>query len=199
MEQIQEMLGITAGVLALVGYIPYIISILRGKTRPNRATWLIWTVIGGLLAFSYIAEGDFHTIWLPLGYFLGPFITVLLSIRYGYAIWTRLDTFCIIAAAVSIIPWLLSHDAIMTLLINVAIDSTGAIPTLVKTFKEPDTEDFTAWTIFFIANTIEVIAVSNWNLAIVYPLYLFLLAGTMVAFILRGKLKRKMASIEIKE
>lgn len=199
MQGIQEILGVVAGVLALAGYVPYIISILMGKTRPNRATWLIWTVIGGLLAVSYIAEGDFHTIWLPIGYFLGPFITALLSIRYGYAIWTRLDTICIVAAALSLIPWILSNNAILTLIINVLIDSTGAIPTLVKTYKEPETEDFTAWLIFFIANTIQVIAVTNWNLAIIYPLYLFLLAATMVAFIVRGKLKRRLSTSVIEE
>jgi hypothetical protein len=77
------------------------------------------------------------------------------------------------------------------LLINVVIDSTGAIPTIVKTYHEPETEDFTAWLIFFAANTIQLFAVSSWDLSIVYLIYLFLLAGSIVALILRGKwLKR---------
>lgn len=186
-----ETIGIIAGILAIGGYIPYILSILMGKTRPNRATWFIWTIVGGLLAFSYMAEGDQNSIWLPLGYFLGPLITAILSIRYGYAEWTRLDTFCIVAALISIIPWVLSDSAAMTLIINVLIDSTGAIPTLVKTFREPETEDFTAWLIFFVANTLQLFAISMWNLAALYPIYLFLLAGSMVVFILRGKFRKK--------
>lgn len=186
-----ETIGIIAGILAIGGYIPYIYSILAGKTRPNRATWFIWTIVGGLLAFSYIAEGDQNSIWLPLGYFLGPLITALLSLRYGYAEWTRLDTFCIVAAAISIIPWILADNATMTLLINLAIDSTGAIPTLVKTYREPETEDLTAWMIFFIANTLQLFAISMWNLAALYPVYLFLLAGSIVLFICKGKLANK--------
>ena len=189
-----ETIGIIAGVLALTGYIPYIYSILAGKTRPNRATWFIWTIIGGLLALSYIAEGDQHSIWLPLGYFLGPLITAILSIRYGYAEWTRLDTLCIVAAAVSLVPWILSDSAYWTLIINVIIDSTGAIPTLAKTFREPETEDFTAWLIFFAANTIQLFAIGMWNFAALYPIYLFFLAGTMVLFILKGKISKKPAS-----
>ncbi len=186
-----ETIGIIAGILAIGGYIPYIYSILAGKTRPNRATWFIWTIVGGLLAFSYIAEGDQNSIWLPLGYFLGPLITAILSLRYGYAEWTRLDTFCIVAAAISIIPWILADNATMTLLINLAIDSTGAIPTLVKTYREPETEDLTAWMIFFIANTLQLFAISMWNLAALYPVYLFLLAGSIVLFICKGKLANK--------
>jgi hypothetical protein len=186
-----ETIGIIAGILALSGYIPYIYSIIAGKTRPNRATWFIWTIIGGLLAFSYLAEGDQNSIWLPIGYFLGPLIVAILSLRYGYAEWTRLDTICIVAAFISIVPWILSDNATITLLINLLIDSTGAIPTLVKTYREPETEDMTAWGIFFAANTIQLFAISMWNLAALYPIYLFFLAGTMVLFILKGKFSKK--------
>lgn len=193
-----ETIGIIAGILAIGGYIPYIYSILAGKTRPNRATWFIWTIVGGLLAFSYIAEGDQNSIWLPLGYFLGPLMVAILSLRYGYAEWTRLDTFCIVAAAISIIPWILSDNATMTLLINLAIDSTGAIPTLVKTYREPETEDFTAWMVFFAANTLQLFAISMWNLAALYPVYLFLLAGSIVLFICKGKLTHKKPAISEK-
>lgn len=190
-----ETIGIIAGILALVGYVPYIISILRGKTQPNKATWFIWTLVGGLLAFSYMAEGDQNTIWLPMGYFLGPLITAFLSLRYGYATWTKIDTICVVAAAISIIPWILSDNATLTLLINVLIDATGAIPTLIKTYHEPETEDLTAWIIFFIANTLQLIAISYWNLAAIYPIYLFLLAGGIVTLIVRDKLKKSTATM----
>lgn len=185
MDNIYEILGIIAGILSLVGYIPYIISILRGKTLPNKASWIIWSVVGGLLAFSYLAEGDKNTIWLPLGYFVGPLITALLSLRYSYSVWSRLDKICLVAAMISIIPWLLFKDATFTLLINVLIDSTGAIPTLVKTYREPDTEDILAWSIFLIANTIQVFAISDWNLTATYPIYLFFLATAMVVLIFK--------------
>lgn len=182
------MIGIIAGVLSLVGYIPYIISILKGVTKPNRATWLIWTIVGGLLAFSFIAAGNVDAIWLPLGYFIGPFITMILSIWYGYATWTRLDSFCLVAALMSVVPWFLTHNPILTLFINIFIDATGAVPTLVKTYREPETEDFIAWFIFLIANTLELFALENWNLSAAYPIYLFFLASAMVFFIIKNKL-----------
>lgn len=191
MENIHGMIGIIAGILSLVGYIPYIITIIQGKTRPNRATWWIWTLVGGLLAFSYLSEGDPNSIWLPLGYFIGPFITAILSLRYGYAEWTKLDIACIVVAIISIVPWWLSHDATITLLINLIIDATGAIPTVVKTYREPETEDFTAWIIFWVANTLQLFAISMWNIAALYPIYLFILATSIVAFIIRGKIKKR--------
>lgn len=190
MGDIYQTLGIVAGVLGLGGYIPYIISVLRGKTRPERATWFIWTLVGGLLAISYLYSGDRNTIWLPLGYFFGPFIVAILSIWYGYSTWSKLDTFCVTAALISIVPWILSSNPIFTLLLNVAIDATGAIPTVIKTYHEPETEDLTAWIVFFIANTIQVAAIQEWNFAATYPIYLFALALIMVLFIVKGKFKR---------
>src|SRR3990167_10674293 len=191
MSNLYEILGIIAGILALVGYIPYIYTTVRGKTRPNKATWIIWTVIGGLIAFSYLFEGDKNTIWLPLGYFIGPLIVAILSFRFGYSEWTKLDIICLVVGGISIIPWIIADNAMFTLLINVFIDATGAIPTLVKTYREPETEDLTAWFIFFVANTLEIFAIEQWNLAALYPVYLFILAGLMVLFILRDKLKNK--------
>jgi len=194
MENFHEIIGIIAGILAIGGYIPYVISIFQGKTLPNRASWFIWTLVGGLLAFSYLAEGDQNTIWLPLGYFLGPLIVAILSLKYGYSTWTKLDTICVVAAIISIIPWILSKDATFTLIINVIIDMTGAIPTLYKTYFEPETEDLTAWIIFFIANTLQLVAIQMWNIAAIYPIYLFILAGSIVFFTLRDKIKKKMLS-----
>lgn len=189
MHNTHEILGIIAGILALAGYVPYIYSTIHGSTRPNKASWIIWTLVGGLLAFSYIAEGEMSTAWVPLSYFLGPLIVAILSFRYGYSEWTKLDKICVVAAIISLIPWLLSKNASLTLIINLVIDGAGAIPTLVKSWHEPETEDFTAWFIFFIANTLEVIAIQDWwNIAVLYPIYLFFLAGSISVFILKGKL-----------
>jgi hypothetical protein len=190
MTHFAEAAGIIAGVLSLVGYIPYIYETIKGVTRPNQATWIIWTLVGGLLAFSYLADQGLSSSWLPLGYFVGPLIVSFLTFFYGYSRWSKLDVVCVIVAVLSVIPWWFSHNPTFTLLINVLIDSTGAIPTLVKTYHEPETEDLTAWAIFFAANTIELFAVTHWNLAGLYPIYLFILAGSLVLFIMRGKLKK---------
>jgi len=199
MDNSHQIIGIIAGILALLGYVPYIISILKNKTRPNRATWFIWSIVGGLLAFSYMSEGSVHAIWVPIGYFIGPLTVAALSIRYGYAQWSKVDTICLVTALISIIPWIFSKDATITLLINVFIDMAGALPTLVKTYHEPETEDLTAWAIFFLANTLELFAITAVDLSLAYPIYLFILASSMVALILRRPLQRFMIRQSIKK
>ena len=36
---LQGLLGQLAGTISFLGFVPYIIEIVQGKTRPNRATW----------------------------------------------------------------------------------------------------------------------------------------------------------------
>src|SRR5258708_6654683 len=114
MTHFAEIAGIIAGILSLVGYVPYVFETIKGTTRPNQATWIIWTIVGGLLAFSYCAKQGLSSSWLPLGYFIGPLIVALLTLRYGYARWSKLDIGCLIAAILSIIPWFFSNNSSYT-------------------------------------------------------------------------------------
>ena len=49
--------GLAAAVLSLIDPVPYIRDILRGKTRPHRGTWLIWSVLGATAFASQFADG----------------------------------------------------------------------------------------------------------------------------------------------
>ena len=92
---LQELLGQLAGIVSLLGFFPYILATVQGKTRPNRATWWIWTLVGGMLCASYAASGAQHSIWVPVSYVVGPFITAILSIKYGEGGASRFDRTCL--------------------------------------------------------------------------------------------------------
>src|SRR5207248_2703381 len=82
-------LGQLAGAISFLGFVPYIIEIVQGKTRPNRATWWIWAVVGAMLCASSYASGARHALWVPLSYVIGPLATALLALKYGEGGWDR--------------------------------------------------------------------------------------------------------------
>ncbi|MFW0838115.1 MAG: hypothetical protein ACKKL5_03890 [Candidatus Komeilibacteria bacterium] len=53
--------GKLAGGLSIAAYFPFILAILRGTARPNRASWIIWTFMSGSIFFSYVAAGAMNT------------------------------------------------------------------------------------------------------------------------------------------
>jgi hypothetical protein len=182
---IGEIAGVIAGVLALTAFVPYIIAILRGSTRPNRATWFIWTVVGLLLATSYYSSGAHDTLWVPVAYVAGPLVVAVLSIKFGEGGWTWLDRLCLFGAAASAPLWWLSGSPLIALVINLLIDALGALPTIRKSYYNPQGEDRTAWALGLAGATVNLFAIEAWSFEIAaYPVYMFVANATIAALVL---------------
>jgi hypothetical protein len=185
-------LGIIAGALSLCGFVPYWWAIWQGKTRPNRVTWWIWTIVGIIIAFSYRASGAESTMWVPITYVIGPFCTALLAIKFGADGWTKLDTICLIGVGIGLILWRVYRSPQLTLGLNIGIDFLGALPTIRKSIRDPYSEDLFAWLLFAIANIINLLAVDLWEWQIiVYPIYMVLITAIICWYLWWGRRQKR--------
>lgn len=185
-DNVAEIVGGMAGILSFFAYVLYYISILQGKSRPSRTTWIILTVVGCLIVASYYAEGARSTIWIPVAYTIGPLIAAVLSIKYGEGGTTKLDLFCFLVCILSIFLWIWSSNPFYTLMINIGVDAIGMIPTLVKSFIDPLSEDLLAWWTTLVANGLNVVALDSWDFSIAfYPLYMVVINGFVAVFLLK--------------
>jgi hypothetical protein len=184
MPDFHKACGIAAAVISVAAFVPYLISILRGKTVPSRATWIIWTAVNLLILLSYRASGAQSTLWIPVVYLCGTAIVMLLSLKYGEGGWSRLDRTCIILAGASVPAWLVFREPLVALCINIFIDFLGALPTVRKAYREPGKEDKLAWGLYLIANVVYLGAVEQWTFRIaIYPVYLFVASTTISALV----------------
>jgi hypothetical protein len=175
----------------LLGFVPYIGAMVQGKTRPNRATWWIWTVVGAMLCASYDASGARHAVWVPVSYVIGPLATALLSLKYGAGGWNRFDRTCLGASLLSLVVWWLARSPLLALTANIGIDLLGALPTLRTSYHDPEAESLLSWTVFLLADTLNLCAMGSWSLAAsLYPVYLFILAAVLVTLLLRPRITR---------
>ncbi|MBV6624110.1 MAG: hypothetical protein KI793_14420 [Rivularia sp. (in: Bacteria)] len=189
MSNWQETIGIIAGLLSLLGFIPYVVAIQQKKTQPNKATWCIWAIVGIILCTSYYLSGAINTIWVPLALAIGHVVIAILAFIYGKGSWNSFDKTCILGAAISLVLWWHYKSPLIALSINIAIDFLGALPTIRKSYREPETEDLLSWIIFLLAHTLNLIAIKQWSLSILaYPVYLFLTVATIVILLLRPKI-----------
>jgi hypothetical protein len=181
-------LGISAGLLSLVGFFFYIADIFNKKTEPNRVTWCIWTLVGGILCISYFIENDYNDsfIWVPLSYFVGPLIIFILSLRYGVGGKNKGDLYILALSVGSIILWLITGRPWLAMITNIIADFLGAIPTLLKAYHCPDTESQWAWGFFLAGNILNLFALQNWTVAeFLYPLYLCIVSLFIFCFTAR--------------
>ncbi len=172
-------------------YLFYIISTLRGITKPNRATWIMLAVISLVIALSYHDVGANNTLWVAIGASLGTFMVALLSIWYGTGGWEPFDRICILIAAVTLGLYLLLDDyPLIVLVITLIMDGAAMAPTISHAIKKPLEEDKLAWTLTVIADLLAISVIETWNLEIaLYPVYMLLINGLVVYFLYRRQFK----------
>ncbi len=91
--------GKIAGLLAMGGLIPYCLAIFRGTNRPNRASWIIWLIVGFVLLASYKEAGATDALWVSMANVITLGVIVLLSLKYGEGGFGVFDLTCLTAAA----------------------------------------------------------------------------------------------------
>ncbi|MBE9207049.1 hypothetical protein IQ244_11055 [Nostoc sp. LEGE 06077] len=185
----QPTIGAIAGFLSILCFVPYIVTILQGKTKPNRATWWIWVILSAVISASYYSTGATNTIWLPVCGGIGQLMIAILSLKYGEGGWSRFDRLCLLGVGMSLLLWWQFNSPLIALLSNILIDFLGALPTIKKSYYEPQTENFLTWSLYLVASTINLFAIESWSVALwAFPLYIFLINTTIVIFLLRNKL-----------
>lgn len=188
MFEITDIAGKMAGIVTVAAFIAYGIVILKGKAIPNRATWFIWIVVAIIEAITYYAVGARDTMWIAIGFIVGNSIIAILSLKYGEGGWTGLDRICLIGSGISIILWWILNSPFIALLTILFIGFLGALPTIRKSYYEPEKESKMAWTLFSAGSIINLLAVKPWAFEIyVYPVYIFLINTIIAILVLRPK------------
>ena len=186
-----QLLGIASGILVGISYIPYIKDIFLHTTKPERASWFIWVVLGGIAFFTQLAEGANWSLWLTGIETIGVLLVFLLSVKYGVGGGTRRDLIALIAAGVGLLLWYFFQHAFIALFIAILIDCIGASLTVIKAYRDPGSETFSTWVLVAIAGILGMLAVGTVDLILLsYPFYIFLSNVAVVIAMMLGKSKR---------
>ncbi len=186
-----ELLGYASGVIGFLCFVPYIRDIFKGTTKPERATWLIWSVLGGIAFFSQYAEGASHSLWMTSGQTLGVLIVFALSIKYGMGGLSRRDIVSLALAGIGLLIWYLTQHAVFALIIVIFVDALGLLLTTLKTYEYPETETLSTWVLAGIAGLLGTLAVGSLDPTLLaYPVYIFLANVVMVSIILIARRRR---------
>lgn len=177
----QPLLGISALILNLIGYVPYIRDILRNRVKPHRITWGVWAILTTIAAVNQVINGGGYSslFFISTAFVVG--ITFLLSIRYGTGGASQIDRICLFLALVLFVYWVTVRDTRTSTVLAVAIDAIGAIPTIVKIYYHPETETYIQWSLAGIAGIFTMLAVPRFDwVLLIYPLYVPIMNGIIV-------------------
>ena len=185
------MVGVLAGVVAFLSFVPYIRHILTGTVRPERASWLIWAVLTSIAFFSNLAAGARAALWLPALASLGVLVVFALSIRFGMGGLAGRDTVALTMAAAGLAAWWVTKDPAYALLCTIAVDGIAAALTTWKSFEHPHTETYSVYVLLSLAGLLSAISVGRVDtMVVIYPVYVCLSSSGIVAALFLGRVVR---------
>ncbi|MBP9667186.1 hypothetical protein KBD87_00055 [Candidatus Saccharibacteria bacterium] len=175
-------------VLSLISPIFYTKSMLEGKAKPHRVTRaVIWlaavTGIIGILGSSNLSGIMFAGIFFVRASYL-----LVMSIIYGEGGTSKLDKVCFSMGVVAVISYVLTGSGLLAVMLGVLADLIAFIPTFVKTWKKPESEDPNFFAIEVVASICAIIAIDELRVDTIFPIYFVLSGGFVLLLIYRKKL-----------
>lgn len=187
----KETLGLIAAILAVVSHAPYIKDILHSRTRPHVFSWVIWSIVTLLVFFGQLQEGAGPGAWTTGITGLTTILIAFLAFKQGSKDITKSDVIFFSAALATLIPWKLTNNPTISIILLTLIDILAFIPTLRKTIKDPSSETFLTYFLNLFRHGLSIPALATYNLAtVLFPAVMLLLNGTMVSVILKSRVKK---------
>lgn len=172
----QLIFGYLSLALSIGANVPYVIEIIQGKVRPERISWLIWTLLGTVYFVTALRE-DGATLF-TFGELIGPIVILVLSLKYGVGGRSRFDNVSFGIALVAIILLVLSKDPLLSLFLALFADSIGSILTIRKLHKDPTSESRWFWAVAGISGLFAIASLTTFTIeTLAFPLYVVLLSA----------------------
>jgi len=188
-----ETFGYISGILFMFSAVPYVRSILKGNTKPQRITWLIWTVLVFIAFFSQLAKGATWSLLLTAGDAVTIVIVFIFSIKYGIGGFGKMDIISLFGAGLSLVLWYFTNEPAIALFLIIFIDIIGSNLTIIKTWKNPETENWVGWAMCGVGGVFGILSVGSFNfILLAYPLYICLINSLIALIILiRSRILKK--------
>lgn len=183
---ISEKFVIVGAVLNLIGTFGYARDTIRGTTRPNRISWAMWT-LAPLIAFA--AEINKGVGLIALTTFMAgfcPLIILVASFLNRKSVWklTTFDFVCGFLSLLGLSLWLITREGNIAIFFSILADGFAALPTIAKSYKEPESESWFAFFVAAVSAGIALLAVKAWTFAnYAFPLYILLICVLLVLLI----------------
>lgn len=188
--EFSEIAQIISGILIFIGYIPYILGVIKKEIKPNTITWLVWGLLNlSALVTSYLSGSGTNAILITST--IGSFVISIMSIKYGKFQFSKLNIFCLGLGVLSFLALFLIKSAEIALGIAIFGNIVGSIPTITSVYINPKNESIVPWSIYVMASIFDMISLSDYSfLGASYHFYLFSNNILMVLLILRGNIKK---------
>jgi hypothetical protein len=185
-----EYFAIIGAVIGSLGGLYYLRETIVGNAQPNRITWLLWGIFPLVIFVSQRAQGVEGLSWPSFVAGFTPLLVVGASLFNKKAYWKSepRDYLLMAAAIVGIILWAITDNPNLALLFSLLADVLAGIPTLIKSYRHPESESWIAYAISALGFGISLLAVQTYDLQnAAFVAYIFIMNSTFAVLASRGR------------
>ncbi len=181
-----EIAVVVAVGLAIVGNIGYLRSVVKKEINPHPVTWFIGSIVSAVTFFGAFVKGGGVGVWPILASEVFTILIFLFSLRLAmqtnFKIVKKQDWVLLSVCLLGIIPWYLTNDPTVSVIVVVAVDLISFVPTIRKTKENPSSEN----KILFICNVLRHIIIlftlASVNIATSLHSFAMVLANAVILY-----------------
>lgn len=175
----------------------YVLATLRGKTKPNRVTWFLWTLAPFVALVAQLSEGVGLSALQTFATGFTPLLVLLASFVNRRSVWrlTRFDMVCGVLSILGLLLWVVTRHADVAILFAILADGLAALPTVVKAWKYPETEHSAAYLGGGINAFIALLTIQHFTfVSSAFAFYILALCG-LIFLLVQFKLGKRFQSL----
>ena len=189
--------GMLAGLVGLLGYLPYLRDAWRRTSQPDPAAWLIWTIEYSVLLAAQAAQ---HPPWGALclaGLQLAGTFAVLAVLtvrgewRWGFGRGVLLGGSVAVMAV-----WRFTHTPATAMCLVLAVEGAGMVLVILGAYRRPGSETPLTWKAFTLAGLLDLRALSGMDapLLYAYPAFFVVMGSGVLTAIALGRRRARRAA-----
>lgn len=186
----KEIVAYIAVLLAIVGNLPYLRDIIKKRVQPHPYTWLVWSIVSCIIFFGQLAKGAGIGAIPTAASEIFTIIIFFFSLQYGFKNIQKTDTVFLVIALLGIVPWVLTKDPTISVIIAVSIDLVAFMPTIRKTHRNPETETPMLYSMNVLRHILMLISLQAYNIATTLHSIAMITTNTLMTFLILRKKKK---------
>jgi len=178
-----------------VGGMSYLIDTVKGTIQPNRVSWFLFVLAPALAYFAQLQQGVGPEIWATFIVWFVPFLILIATFVNKKAVWklSKLDLICGALSLLGLTLWAITKVGNIAIIFAMLADGLACVPTLVKSWYNPDSESDSVFLLGTINSLIGILVIQNWHFEnYAFTTYMFF-ANLTLALVIRFRIGKHFA------
>ncbi len=182
---------ILGAVIQLIGIYSYILDVIKGNVKPNKLTWLLWSIAPFIATFAAVSSG---VRWAVLPVFMagfGPFLVFIVSLFSKKSYWKiqKFDYICGLCSILALVLWGITREPLVAIIFSILSDFFAGVITFKKAWNYPETETHIPYSTGIFNIMTSFFAISVWTPEnYLFPIYLLFMNGLVLVAIYHKKI-----------